>query len=40
MVKFDRYVLGLALHDMYYFQVSVPLIWSAVIQSWTFESAQ
>ncbi len=33
-------ILGPALHDMNDFQDTVPLIWSAVIQNLTFESAQ
>jgi hypothetical protein len=39
MVKFDIYQ-GPALHEINDFQVTVPLTWSVVIQSWTFESAQ
>jgi hypothetical protein len=31
---------GQALHDMNDFQVTVPLTWSAVVQSLTFESPQ
>jgi hypothetical protein len=35
----DPVQLGPALHDMNDFQVTVPLIWSAVVQNLTFESA-
>ncbi len=35
-----RQISGPALHNMYDFQVTVPLTWSAVVQSLTFESAQ
>jgi hypothetical protein len=35
-----QYILGPALHNMNDFQVIIPLIWSAIIQSLTFNSTQ